>query len=239
VDVGPPPGPAAVREGWHRFADLTDDVALAAQVELVRGECDGHHDIATAFVAGRFAWPLARLAAVPPVTADRALQFEPRELWIRQDARGLFTAVRLATVSLATGAADGSPAVAHALSAALAVDSYRPVVDGLRRVGRLGRRALWGQLADAVVAAVGTVLGADGDPAVATRHADLLLRGADPPLWVRPEYADARPDGTRHLAWRRGSCCLAYRLASFGLCTTCPLRSRTSWLEASASAGGG
>jgi hypothetical protein len=235
VDVGPPPGPVDARAGWRRFAELTDDAALAAQVELVHGECEGHADVATAFLAGRFALPLARLAVVPPVTEGRALLFAPPELWLHQDARGLFTAARVATVSLATDDVDA----AHARSVALAVEGYRPVADGLRRVGRLGTRAVWGQLADAVIAAVGAALGPDGDPAAATRHADLLLRGADPPLWVRPEYAEAGPAGARRLVWRRGACCLAYRLASFGLCTTCPLRSRTSWLAASARASGG
>jgi ferric iron reductase protein FhuF len=102
----------------------------------------------------------------------------------------------------------------------------------------LGDRALWGQLADALIATVGTVLGAGGDPASATRHADLLLRAADPPLWARPEFARAESPGAGRLVWRRGSCCLAYRLEDFTLCPTCPLRSRTSWLEASAVAGG-
>jgi hypothetical protein len=234
VEVGPPPGSVDAREVWHRFAQLTDQAALAAQIEVVRSECEGHRDVATAFLAGRIAWPLARLAAVPAVTADRALWFGPPRLWIRQDARGLLTAVRVDAVSLAT---DDAGATAHARSAALAVEGYRPVVDGLRRVGLLGARALWGQLADALVATVGTALGAGGDPATAARHAELLLRACDPPLWVRPEYATIAVGGTPRLVWRRGSCCLAYRLGSFGLCTTCPLRSRTSWLEASARGG--
>jgi ferric iron reductase protein FhuF len=234
VEVGPPPGSVDAREVWHRFAELTDEPALATQVEAIRSECEGHRDIATAFLAGRFAWPLARLAVIPAVTAGRALLFRPPQLWIRQDARGLLTAVRIDAESLAT---DDAGSGAHARSAALAVEGYRPLVEGLRRVGRLGTRALWGQLADAVTATVGAALGAGGDPATATRHAELLLRSCDPPLWVRPEYAAVAVGGTPRLVWRRGSCCLAYRLEHFGLCTTCPLWSRTSWLEASARGG--
>lgn len=250
VDVGTPPALTDDAGVWRRLEALTDPPALAAQLEVIRRECEGRRDVATAFLAARFAWPLARLAVVPVVTARRALRFRPPDLWVRSDARGLFTAVRLTAVSVDTDPGDavaGTPpyepgdAVAgtpHARAAALAVEGYRPVVDGLRRVGRLGDRALWGQLADALIATVGTVLGAGGDPAGAARHADLLLRAADPLAWVRPEFARTERPGAGRLVWRRGSCCLAYLLADFALCTSCPLRSRTSWLEASAVAGG-
>jgi len=223
VDVGAPPAPAGDAGVWRRLAELTDPAALAAQLEVVRGECEGRGDVATAFVAARFAWPLARLAVVPVLTAGTALRFRPPDLWLRSDPRGLFTGVRLAAVALATAGAEPA-APAHALAATLAVEGFRPVVAGLRRQGGLGDRALWGQLADAMVATVGTVLGPGGDPADAARHADLLLRAADPPLWVRPEFARTDPPAAGQLNWRRGSCCLAYRLADYGLCTSCPLR---------------
>jgi ferric iron reductase protein FhuF len=242
VDVGAPPAVADDQGSWLRLRELTEPAAMAAHVDVIRSECDGYRDVATAFLAARFAWPLARMAVVPVVTARRVLLFTPPDLWIRRDDRGLFNAVRVDEVSLATeaGHAGGGQEYvtsAHARAAALAVEGYEPVVDGLRRVGWLGARALWGQLADALVATVGSVLDASADPAGAAAHADLLLRAMDPPLWVRPEFARVERRGAGGLAWRRGSCCLAYRLPWFNLCAGCPLRSRSAWLEATAERG--
>jgi ferric iron reductase protein FhuF len=225
VDVGAPSALDDVQGTWRRLDDLTDTAALKSQLDVVLAECDGYRDVALAFLAARFAWPLARLAAVPVVIWDRSLLFTPANLWIRRDRRGLFNALRFDAVSLA------APGSAHARAAGQAVKAYRPVVDGLGRLGGLGERALWGQLADAIVATVGAVLGPDGDPVAASEHAGRLLRAADPPLWVLPEFA--RSEGK--LVWRRGSCCLAYRLPRFAMCAGCPLQSRSAWL---ASAGG-
>jgi ferric iron reductase protein FhuF len=237
IDVGPPSAPADGQGTWRRLRELTEPAALAAQLALIRSECDGHRDVATAFLAARFAWPLARLAVIPVMKTRSVLLFTPPDLWVRSDDRGLFNGVRVDVLSLGPEAGDEAgvpqPATsAHARAAALAVEGYQPVVDGLRRVGSLGARALWGQLADALVATVGSVLDASADPTAAFEHAELLLRAADPPLWVRPDFARAARRDASGLAWRRGSCCLAYRLAWFDLCAGCPLQSRSAWLEA-------
>jgi hypothetical protein len=242
IDVGPPPALADGQGSWLRLRELMEPAALAAQVALIRSECDGYRDVATAFLAARFAWPLARLAVIPVVKTRSVLLFTPPDLWVRRDDRGLFNAVKVDAVSLEPEADDASgvrqPATsAHARAAALAVEGYQPVVDGLRRVGSLGARALWGQLADALVATVGSVLDASGDPTAAFEHAELLLRAVDPPLWVRPDFARAARREASGLAWRRGSCCLAYRLPWFDLCAGCPLQSRSAWLEAIAEHG--
>lgn len=242
VDGGAPPAGDAAG-GWRRLGELWDPAVLAGLHRTVLAECDGRRDVATAFLAARFALLLARLAVIPVVRRQRALLFAPGQLWVRHDARGLFTAARVPDAALASepcepvppGQAGAVVMSVHATASGLAVDGYRPVVSGLREVAALGERALWGQLADAVVAAVGH--GVEGDDAErAGDHARRFLRAADPPLWVRPEFATVGRDpaggGPAVLTWRRGSCCLAYRLAWSDLCTGCPLQSRSAWLSA-------
>lgn len=227
VTVGMPP-PHDAAGAWRRLHVLTSPEVLGSHLAVVQAECDGLRDVASAFVAARFASPLARLAVVPVITRNLVLDFAPAELWLRRDRRGLITGVRVGTARLTDPG--GSVSSAHAV--APAVTGYRLVVAGLREVGALGERALWGQLADTLVATVGQTLDADTAPDTAAETAGRWLRGADPPLWVDPVFARVVVAGTPRLVWRRGSCCLAYRLPQFGLCTGCPLQSRADWLAA-------
>lgn len=227
VAVGTPP-PRDAAGTWVQLGVVTSPSALGTQLAVVVAECEGRRDVATAFVAARFASPLARLAVVPVITRNRVLGFVPPQLWLRQDRRGLTTGVRIATASLTQPA----HTAASAAAVSLAVTGYRLVVAGLREVGTLGERALWGQLADTLVATIGQTLHGDTEPEAAAEEADRWLRSADPPLWVNPEFARVVAGGAPRLAWRRGSCCLAYRLPLFGLCTGCPLQSRSDWLAA-------
>src|SRR5690606_33667129 len=75
--------PAAPAETWYRFGDLSSVDTLTGLLETVQNETDGLRDVATAFLAGRLAWPLARLTAVPVLTRGRALRFDPAALWLR------------------------------------------------------------------------------------------------------------------------------------------------------------
>ena len=232
VAVGPPP--AHEPDGaWDRLDVLASSPALTSHLAVVRAESEGRRDVATAFVAARFASPLARMAVVPALTHGRALAFAPAQVWLRRDRRGLITGVRIAGAELS----DPAPAALRAAAVEPAVAGYRLVVTGLRAVGALGERALWGQLADTLVAAIGQAMGEDAEPAAAAEEAGRWLRDADPPLWVEPVFARVVAGGRTRLVWRRGSCCLAYRLRAFGLCTGCPLQSRSQWLAAAAARG--
>lgn len=195
---------------------------------VVLEECEGRRDVATAFVAARFASPLARLAVLPVITYDRVLEYVPARLWLRHDQRRLLTGVRV------TDAKVRQPAETVRIATAVEqmVTGYLLVVSGLRETGALGARALWGQLADTVVATVGQTLGDDIEPDAAADEAGRWLRAADPPLWVTPVFARVVAGGAARLVWRRASCCLAYRLSLFDLCTGCPLQSRSDWLAA-------
>lgn len=227
ITVGTPP-PRDAAGAWAPLDAWTSPPVLESCLAVVRAECEGRRDVATAFVAARFASPLARLAVVPVITYGRVLDFVPAQLWLRQDQRRLLTGVRI------TDAAVRQPA--ETLRIATAVDQlvtgYRLVATGLRETGALGARALWGQLADTVVATVGQALGDDTEPDAAAEEARRWLCAADPPLWVTPVFARVVAGGTARLVWRRGSCCLAYRLSLFDLCTGCPLQSRSAWLAA-------
>ncbi len=212
------------REGtWHRFTDLVDEPALAARLAEMTPTHEGRSTVATAFLGSRFASPLARLAGAPVIAHDVAVAYEPDQLWLRQSPQGWFNGIAVADPALDDASTAAPRAVAH----------FRPIVDRLRRVGTLGERALWGQLADALATTAGHAHDDAGDAEAADRAARSLLRAADPPLWVEPEFARVEVDGAVGLAWRRGSCCLAYQCERYDLCTGCPLTPREEWWEKS------
>lgn len=219
---------AFTREGaWHRFTDLTAEPVLADRLREMTPAHDGLADVATAFLASRFASPIALLAGAPAIGHGVSIVYAPEQLWLRQSPHGWFN-----------GVAVTAPALGDVAGAApRAVATFAPVVERLRRVGKLGERALWGQLADALATTAGHAHDATGDAERAAVDAAALLRAADPPLWVEPTFArvavEVEGQEVVGLAWRRGSCCLAYRCERYELCTGCPLTPTEEWWEQS------
>ncbi len=242
VRVGvPQPGPD---ESWHRFDELTAHAVLCDRLpELAEERYGGDRQIATVVLAARLLSPLARLAARPVLEQGRAVEVDADELWLRRHPRGWHNAMSLVAPRLAVTAGDpladvhDVEVVDHldivrdrAMTQTLALAS--PVVARLREVGSVGERALWGQFADALIGAVARRHDGRGDAEAARAEAAPLL-DADDRLWVDPEIARVDVDGRVGLAWRRGSCCLVYRMDGSGYCTGCPLISRDEWWERS------
>lgn len=230
-------------ELWGRFADATTAPALAERLATMLDHYDGEATVATAFLCSRYMSPLALLAGRPVVAHGRGLQLDPSTLWLRRHPRGWHNGVALANPRLVV-TADDALATHDEVTVVADVDAVRTtamssvlalaevVVDHLHQVGHLGRRALWGQLADMLVTAAARVFDADGDAARARAEAEALL-ACDDRLWVTPHVARVEVDDGAGLAWRRGSCCLAYRVERFGLCTGCPLNDEAHWWDAS------
>lgn len=234
------PGPDGPGEGtWLRYDHATTAAALAERRAGMLERYDHDEQVTTAFLAARLLSPLALLGARPVITQGRGLQLDPARLWLRQHPRGWFNAIALEPAATLVTAddplagqdgvevVDGLDEIRHA-AVASAVAVAAPVVGRLRDDGRLGERALWGQLADPVVTAAAAPHDATGDAASARDHAHALL-ACDDRLWVTPDIVRVEVDGAVGLAWRRGSCCLAYRLDRFGYCTGCPLLDRDDW----------
>lgn len=230
-------------EAWFRFDQLTTTDALRERLaEMAAGYEDDRH-VASAFLAARLLSPLARLIVKPVLAQGRGVVTTPERLWLRRHPRGWHNGMSLQAPRLLVTADDpladepdtevvADPDTLRRRAVASALDLAAPVVARLDDVGDLGPRALWGQLGDALVGAVARRHDADGDDAAVRAEARALL-DLDDRLWVDPEITRVVVDEGAGLAWRRGSCCLAYRLERYGYCTGCPLLSRDEWWQRS------
>lgn len=242
VLVGTPPTDV-VDEHWTRFDRATTAEALADRLAAMLPQYEHDGTVATAFLCSRFMSPLALLAGRPVVTQRRGLVLDPSALWLRRHPRGWHNGIALAAPRLLVTDDDplagrpgtqvvGDLAALRSAAVAAVLSLATPVLDRLLRVGQLGERALWGQLADMLVTAAARPHDGTGDADRARAEADALL-ACDPRLWVEPTIARVEVDGGCGLAWRRGSCCLAYRLDRFAYCTGCPLVDEDEWWERS------
>ncbi|NHC45543.1 (2Fe-2S)-binding protein [Motilibacter aurantiacus] len=110
------------------------------------------------------------------------------------------------------------PGDADGLHAALVEDVLARLVDTARALAPLAPSLLWGNAASGIAGAAGAL--ARARPSVAGAAygvADALL--ARPPLRGAGAFAPGR-------RFRRGTCCLYYRLPGGGTCGDCPLPAR-------------
>lgn len=89
---------------------------------------------------------------------------------------------------------------------------------------RRGPRALWGTVSDVCSGALAQLAEFEGTLETAgelDRESRAFL-ATGPPLIVAPPLCPLVHRGELSAGWRRVTCCLAYRLADRGLCTSCP-----------------
>lgn len=246
VGVGRPPVDVT-GEIWDRFTDAAAPATLAHRLDVMTPDYEDDAGVATAFLCSRLASPLALLAGRPVVSQRRGLVVDPERLWLRRHVRGWFNGIVMEHVRVLVLPGDplagerGSEqeievvddlATLREWSVRGLADTMAIVLDRLATIGHLGRRALWGQFADALVTHAARPHDATGDADTARAEAAALL-ATDDRLWVEPTIARVEVDGAVGLAWRRGSCCLAYRCERYDLCTGCPLTPTDEWWQRS------
>jgi len=210
VQVGIPHG-----EGWIALAQLLtpDEIASACtRIEEdngVRRTAPGMW-LAT-FVAAAVAAPLVRAHRRRGVLLDVPLM----SLYVHRDGGGPYDAVAVPPDAPVRELPENERA---ARIGAVVARDLAPLVDGIRRRGRVARKALWGSVADGVAAEYLSMVRAGVDD----RHAlvaDLaaVLDAASPPVSARPTCSELEgvPVPTRAV------CCNAHRGAP-GRCSTCP-----------------
>ena len=118
------------------------------------------------------------------------------------------------------------------------LEQVRPLFDRLRNVVRIGRPALWGQLADSIGGTalwMARELGKD-QSAIWSLAETVIdgLAGANPDVRNRPRLFPVTYSRQRLLFQVKGTCCLYYRSqvtpdpGGEGYCITCPLRTDES-----------
>jgi hypothetical protein len=98
------------------------------------------------------------------------------------------------------------------------------IVPLLRERTRRGPRALWATVSDTCSRALALLAEIEGTLEAAgtlDRESHAFLT-TGPPLIDAPPLRPILHEGMLMSGWERVTCCLAYRLADHGLCTSCP-----------------
>lgn len=148
----------------------------------------------------------------------------PETTFVRIGADGQIAGLGLTQQPIQV-AADNSAASVDVLCPLLvrqwAEDVFPTMLDGLRVSLKMGRRAMLGTVTDTIVGIVMIMLNQD---LPAERLGALSQQFVDHPYFDTGSGVDwVSEDGRTLPVFRRGVCCLAYRLDQYGYCDTCPV----------------
>jgi hypothetical protein len=239
VTVGAHPGPPSVP-----WVALSEPERLAALVDRTAAWCGGAptstaRTAAASLMIGDVASALAGPMAGALVGQRRALLPDRDTLSLRFGPHGV-DGLAMAAPGLGVlpvdplAGLDGTFVLSDLdrVRAAVAegyAELMRPVVDTLCAIDRRGRRAVWGDVAEAFAGAVFLAVRAVTRPHDAPEEVSRLLAVAPPGLAQPVRWVDVpRPDGSPRdtVPWKRRTvCCLAYQTPRFTgeYCATCPL----------------
>lgn len=231
VEVGAPCG-----DGWLAATDLLADGGAELDARL-RAIDDAHGgglpDVAASYFTGWYAGAVVAPTIGAFVIDRRVPDIGAANVSLHTDEEGWFdrTAVHRPAMTVLVGdPAAGEPgnrtvtelASLRAVLVTGIVAHLTPVVDAVRARAPLGLRALWGTVADSCAGAFLQVGRGDDGGAGSRAEADAFLAAASPPLRARPRWILVEHDGCDHTFMERGACCLAYKTADHGYCTSCP-----------------
>ncbi|MGH8903971.1 MAG: IucA/IucC family C-terminal-domain containing protein [Egibacteraceae bacterium] len=231
----------SVRLGYPPSPEWIPATATAGHLdELLKriGEAYGTADPAvrgTLFLKG-YARGVAAAALVSLATERRVPDVAPGNVAFRFGPDGMVQEIALAVPALA--ALPDDPDAEHPHTVVLPdVDALRRwlryrfvnghlagIVPLLLQRTRRGPRALWGTASDVCSGALARLAEFEGTLGAAgelDRESRAFL-ATGPPLIVAPPLCPIVHHGGLSSGWRRVTCCLAYRLADHGLCTSCP-----------------
>ncbi len=214
VDVGTP-------GDWQPLTTLCEPAQMRRTLVDVAGRVPSADLAAVGSVLVRdLLAPITRLVVAAWCQDRVVLDVTPGNISV--DVAGCATRLRLGEVqAFPNGSA---PPALPELEAVLFDGTATAVIDGLRRVVRIGRRHLWGNVALAAVNVLASLSHRPGSPADADREA-LLARRPDLAALVETITARDGRGGTITYAVRR-NCCLLAKLPPGTMCGTCSLRPR-------------
>lgn len=216
IEVGVPDG-----EGWVPFPALAD----ADEVEQAHNRVIEDHGVRPKTAAMWLASFVAATAVAPALRAHRLhgvlLDVPFTSLRVHRDPGRSYSVVAVPPDAVVR---DAPPEERLAAIGRHAAEGMRPLVEALLERCRVGRRGIWGAVADGVTSEVLTLVMADFD-----RFEEILadvrdvFDAADPPFTVRPQWS-VLPMGDRKVPVpARAVCCAAHNGAP-GRCSTCPDR---------------
>jgi ferric iron reductase protein FhuF len=228
VEVGEPDG-----DGWVAGpAWLVDGAGrLGAQVDEIAAARQGDRHLGAVFLAGWYARAVAfpvvgsflLTGAVPALGLDRLRVHRADGGWFDRFALAPGTELVAPGGALRWSSRGASRAERRALVGRVVAEHLDPIVEALRTLVPVGRRALWAAVTDAMGSSVLASAATLGDARRVAAEADEVFAAAPSELDPRPTWVWLDHEGAEHLFLRRAACCLAYRSPLHGWCSTCPL----------------
>jgi hypothetical protein len=226
MHAGVPDGP-----GWFSLRQISDDGHIARWLDVVE-ERVGRRDAATSFFGAWLAAPLVLATTATVLVEGLSPRASADDVYVHTDPGGWFDGVALSSVGGLVAVPDD--ASLHEHWARELVATVAPLLDEVSRLGRFGRRGLWGVGVVDRVMFMATTL-ARHDPA----NADRVLATTAAMLSALAAHAPVPLPAARvyPVSWRdevvpfdvKSSCCLFYKTVpacdrnDASYCTGCPL----------------
>lgn len=160
--------------------------------------------VGATFLVGRLAYATAAELLPRVVAGEHIPSLEPGEVFFTWTESARATDLTFTAATTTTSFASEM------------VAAFGPLVSSVRAVAAVGRRRLWGMVADAVGAA------ACGLGPTAVAASDQVLDELELTCSARPTWVTVSGGTRDHLFQRRSTCCLAFRIDGHGYCTSCP-----------------
>lgn len=224
-----PPG------GWVSLSELsTDERLLEDAVRRTALAYKGTRRIAANFLAGGVTWATMAVPLALMATKRRAIAPDPHTSFLKIDAREEAHGASYLDPSL--GVLSGDPVAAypkaetmqdvsalHAWMRSRSEQALAPLVEALAKISGLGRRGLWGQVASSWGSVIVWVAQLADASCSGVEEAEAFLTGPGHAFSDVPTFDRIEHRGRELVAMRRGVCCLAYKLADYPYCGSCPL----------------
>lgn len=228
VQLGVPQG-----EGWFTLASL----GTALMDDLMQQFLpDGDRKAQAVSYFARINWLSCAVAVGMYLTEQRCPILHPDKVWVHFNTTGSTDAVALADshfYALTTDPDASAPEAMLLRDQAALRDMLRQqleahllgVIEHLHRATRLGKPALWINLADRIGWALLTMGSQQFSPDQCAAEMDLLLQAPGSPLNGNTGITLVEHEGQCQPFLKRGGCCLFYKLPGNTYCATCPIQS--------------
>jgi ferric iron reductase protein FhuF len=227
-------------ENWYSPEEFTqpDSPALDEILGRIRGKtgCDDRHFLAASF-AGGYVWQMAVVGVGCFLAAHRLPDLSADNLRMRFDDNGWndrlsFIRERFYALSDDSEATDSNALVVdnndmlRDLLRQQMENHMSRVIDALKAKTTMGKRGMWGIVADRMAGIVIHATEQLGQSETCEHEVEALIQVADSPLKGKTGVMRAEHNGHQEMYLKRGSCCQYYKVPGYGYCITCPLQSK-------------
>ncbi|MBX3084522.1 MAG: (2Fe-2S)-binding protein [Anaerolineae bacterium] len=233
LQIGQPTG-----DGWYSHSDLarSDSPHLATLLERIRTKigCDDRQFGATAFISS-YSWQMTAASIGCYFTARRVPDLSPDNLRMHFDDNVWHDQLAFLEgrfYALPDDPEAGQPHVTVVENMDALRDEMRlqteahlaDVIGALKLKTGMGKRGLWGLVADRLAGNLIYACQVLGQPERCRSELDALIHVPGSHLNGKTDVMTFEHAGHREQFLTRGACCQYYKAPGYGYCATCPLQ---------------